>query len=244
LGTRQFQAAALLDFLTHHEAENLFLVGDVIDGWNAGPGWYWSAAQEAVAAELRAWGRRGCRVTLIPGNHDVGEGEAERLLGLKPAAWEVIYRTGEGRRMLVTHGHQFDRTLAAGRFWQGGTAYAMAMRIHEWYGRDCGASEASRSLGAFFRYRVKRVVKYFTDFDDRAIFEAVRARHADGIICGHIHRAEQRLIGPVWYINDGDWVESRTALVEGFDGALHLVRWDQASQGEMGAESIAEGVRS
>lgn len=227
LGTRRCQAEALFDFLVHHEAANLFLVGDIVDGWNRGPGWYWSAAQAAVAAELRDWARRGTRVVLIPGNHDLSAVQAEELLGLTHGEPQLIYRTLEGRRMLVIHGHQFDRRLAAGRWWQGSQAYAMALRINDWYGHDWDKRcERPRSLSAYFRYRLKRAVQYLTDFDDRAVFEAVRERRADGIICGHTHRPEQRLIGPVWYVNDGDWVESRTALVEGWDGSLRLVRWD------------------
>jgi UDP-2,3-diacylglucosamine pyrophosphatase LpxH len=166
------------------------------------------------------------------------------LLGLPFGEPELIYRTGEGRRMLVIHGHQFDNSLAAGRFWQGGQAYAMAQRIHEWYGRDWyERRQRPRSFSAYFRYRLKRAVQYLTDFDDRAIFEAVREHKADGIICGHIHRPEQRLIGPVWYINDGDWVESRTALVENWDGSLQLLRWNPVGyQVEDGI--VAAGVAS
>jgi UDP-2,3-diacylglucosamine pyrophosphatase LpxH len=226
-GTQRFQAEALLDFLLHHEAENLFLVGDIVDGWNRGSAWYWSEAQIAVAEELQAWARRGTRVVLLPGNHDPSAELAEELLGFTFDESEMIYRTGEGRRMLVIHGHQLDRALAAGRIWQGGQAYAVAQRLYDWYGCDWEARRRRpRSLSAFFRYRLKRAVQYLTDFDDRDVFEAVRARKADGIICGHIHRPEQRLIGPVWYINDGDWVESRTALVEKWDGSLQLLRWD------------------
>jgi UDP-2,3-diacylglucosamine pyrophosphatase LpxH len=233
LGTPRCQAAALLDFLHHHEAESLYLVGDIIDGWNWGPGWFWDAAHEAVAAEIRAWARRGTYVALIPGNHDADLELAESLLGLKAAPLEIVYRTIDGRRMLVTHGHQLDRTLAAGRWWQTSPGYAMATRIHQWYGRDWQERvERPRSLSAYLRYRVKRAVEYVTDFDDRDIFEAVRARGMDGIICGHIHRAEQRLIGPIWYINDGDWVESRTALVEGWDGALQLLQWNGSPERE------------
>ena len=227
IGTRRFQAEALLDFLNRHIAENLFLVGDIIDGWNHGPTWYSSAAQDAVVAELRRWVREGTRVELIPGNHDVNPELAEKLLGLRTGEPELLYRTGEGRKMLVIHGHQFDRAMAGGRWWPGGQTYAVAMRINEWYRRDPDiAGPQERILSKFFRYRLRRAVQYFTDFDDRAIVEAVHQRKADGIICGHIHRAEQRLLGPVWYINDGDWVESRTALVEGWDGTLRLLRWD------------------
>ena len=239
LGTARCQAAALLDFLRHHEAERLFLVGDIIDGWNCGPGWHWDEAQEAVAEELRDSSRRGTQIEFIPGNHDVDLELAERLLGLRAGPLELVYRTIDGRRMLVTHGHLLDRALAGNRWWQSSPAYAVATRIHQWYGRDWEErAERPRSLSANFRYRVKRAIEYFTDFDDRDVFEAVRERGLDGIICGHIHRAEQRLIGPIWYMNDGDWVESRTALVEGWDGALQLLRWNPSVEeaAEAGAE--------
>ena len=102
----------------------------------------------------------------------------------------------------------------------------MALRINQWYGREWAQRwEQPRSLSAYLRHRVKGVVQYLTDFDDRAVFERVRGHRADGLICGHTHRAEQRLIGPIWYINDGDWVESCTALVEDHTGALRLLRW-------------------
>jgi UDP-2,3-diacylglucosamine pyrophosphatase LpxH len=231
LGTHRCQAKALFDFLSHHEAENLFLVGDVIDGWNRGPQWFWNDAQTAVVDELRAWERRGTRVTVFPGNHDPNAEATLELLGLSHAEAERLYRTADGRELLVIHGHQFDSKIAAGRWLQGPQAYSVALRLHEWYEHHWNERwERPGSLSAYFRYRVKRAVEYFTDFDDRAIFEAVRARRADGVICGHIHRPEQRLIGPVWYINDGDWVESRTALIEKWDGSLQLLRWDPVGE--------------
>ena len=240
LGTPRCQAAPLLDFLRHHEAASLYLVGDIIDGWNCGPGWYWDAMHEAVAAEIRAWARDGTYVALIPGNHDADLELAENRLGLKAAPHELVYRTLDGRRLLVTHGHQLDHALAAGRWWQTSPGYAMATRIHQWYGRDWEErAERPRSLSAYLRYRVKRAVEYVTDFDDRDIFETVRSRGLDGIICGHIHRAEQRLIGPIWYINDGDWVESRTALIEGWDGALQLLQWNARFEPETRASETS-----
>ena len=226
LGTTRCKASALLDFLLHHEAETLFLLGDIIDGLNCGPGWYWDAAQEAVIAEIQSWARKGTRVTFIPGNHDVDIELAERLLRLEAGPLEMTYKTLDGRRMLVTHGHLLDPALATTRWWQTSSAYAMVMRINQWYVQDWQKRAERRSLSAFFRYRVKRAIEYMIDFDDRDVFEAVRERGLDGMICGHVHRAEQKLIGPFWYINDGDWVGNCTALVEGWDGALQLTRWN------------------
>jgi UDP-2,3-diacylglucosamine pyrophosphatase LpxH len=240
LGTHRCQAEVLLDFLRHHQAQKLYLVGDIVDGWNLGPSWCFSDAQKAVVAEIAAWSKRGTYVEFLPGNHDQGSLElVETLLGLVPRRAELIHRTAEGRRMLVAHGHQFDGAVASGRWLKGNQAYTMAQRIHQWYTHEwTHRCRRPRSMSAYLRHRVKRVIEYLTDFDDRAVFEAVRREHADGLICGHIHRAEQRLIGPIWYINDGDWVENCTALVEDHAGALRLVRW-AALSGELAEVDVS-----
>ena len=236
LGLSLCKAEELLDFLRHHEAENLYLIGDIIDGWKLGPSWCWTPAQSAVVKEIVAWRRRGARVEFLPGNHDELHSDiVEDLFGLAPSRTELIHRTVEGRRMLVIHGHQFDSSLAAGQWWKGNQVYAMALRINQWYGREWAERwHRPRSLSAYLKCRVKRAVEYLTDFDDRALFEAARRHKVDGVICGHTHRPEQRLIGPIWYMNDGDWVDSQTALVEHYDGALRLLRW--GSLGEQPAE--------
>lgn len=213
----------MLDFLRHHQAENLYLVGDIVDSWNAGPSWYWSAAQKAVVQEIAMWRRRGARVEILPGNHD-DVGLVEALFGVMPKRDEYIHRTAEGRRMLVLHGHQFDGSLASARVWKLNQTYSVAQKINHWYDRLQGDPGAG-SFGAYLKYRVKRAVAFFSDFDDRPVLEAARRNRVDGVICGHVHRAEQRLVGPVWYINDGDWVASRTALIEDHHGVLSLLRW-------------------
>ena len=227
LGTDACQAQALLDFLRHHQAEKLYLVGDIVDGWNPGHSWCFDTVQQAVVEEVRAWLGSGTHVEFLPGNHDQARLDlVETLLGLLPHREELIHRTADGRRMLVTHGHQFDGSLTSGSWLRGKQAYTIALRINQWYGHAWAQrSQRPHSLSAYLRHRVKQVVEYLTDFDDRAVFEAVRRHHADGLICGHIHRAEQRLIGPIWYINDGDWVQNCTALVEDYSGALRLLRW-------------------
>jgi UDP-2,3-diacylglucosamine pyrophosphatase LpxH len=231
LGTEACQAPALLEFLRHHQAEKLYLVGDIIDGWNPGRSWCFDAAQKAVVQELRAWGERGTHVEFLPGNHDQASLDlVEEVLGLVPRRAELIHRTADGRRMLVAHGHQFDGSLTSGSWLKGRQAYTVALRIHQWYaGAWTQRSARPHSMSAYLRHRVKQVVEYLTGFDDRAVFEAVRQHRADGLICGHVHRAEQRLIGPIWYINEGDWVQNCTALVEDYSGALRLLRWVSSS---------------
>jgi UDP-2,3-diacylglucosamine pyrophosphatase LpxH len=235
LGTARCKAASLLDFLRHHTADNLFMVGDVIDGWNVGPGWSWDAAQTAVVEELWAWRRRGARMIFMPGNHDEHSTDMiHTLFGTVECREEVIHRTAEGRRMLVTHGHQFDSPRMHDGWWIsliGSVGYSAAMRLNLWYNR--GASHT------MLRRRLKSAVHYLVDFRDEQISHAARHRKVDGVICGHTHKPDHRMIGKdVLYINDGDWVQSETALVEERSGALHLVRWRTRSDVREGEEGL------
>ncbi|MGZ6176196.1 MAG: UDP-2,3-diacylglucosamine diphosphatase [Candidatus Binataceae bacterium] len=132
LGTPRCKAEALYDFLRHHQADNLYLVGDIVDGWVLGPSWYWSEAQTAVVQEVAAWHRRGTRVVFLPGNHDEFSADlVQSFFGPISVLNEVIHRTAEGRRMLVIHGHQFDGSLNPNRWFlrMGHQAYLTAMRV-------------------------------------------------------------------------------------------------------------------
>ena len=242
LGTPRCKAEALYGFLRRHQADTLYLVGDIVDGWVTGPSWYWSPAQAAVVEEMAAWHRRGTRVVFLPGNHDALSTElVQSLFGPIPVLNELIHRTAEGRRMLVIHGHQFDGSLNPNRWMlrMGNQAYLTAMRIDRWYNGD-GAQrrEHKGPLSGYLKERVRRAVEYLTDFSDRAVGEAVHRHKADGVICGHIHRPEQRLIGSIWYINDGDWVTNCTAVAEDRNGVLALLRWDGARGYRTGREPM------
>ena len=83
------------------------------------------------------------------------------------------------------------------------------------------------SLSAWLKHKVKNAVKYIVDFEEAVAAEA-RRRGFDGVVCGHIHKAEIRDIGGIVYMNDGDWVESCTALVEDRDGTFRVIEWARA----------------
>jgi len=248
LGTPRCKAEALYDFLRHHQADNLYLVGDIVDGWMLGPSWYWSPAQTAVIEQIAAWHRRGSRVVFLPGNHDELSADlVQSFFGPIPVLSELIHRTAEGRRMLVIHGHQFDGSLNPNRWFlrMGNQAYLTAMRIDRWYQGEGAPPRARKGpLSRYLKRRVKKAVEYLTDFSDRAVSDAARRHKADGVICGHVHRPEQRLIGPIWYINDGDWVSSCTAVAEDRNGVLALLRWDRARGRRRARDSAAEAALS
>jgi UDP-2,3-diacylglucosamine pyrophosphatase LpxH len=228
LGTPRCKTIALLDFLRGRRAENLFLVGDIIDGWNFGRTWYWDAAQTAVVEEIAAWRRQGARVVFLPGNHDEDKPDLIRALcGPVDVCDELVHRTAQGLRMLVIHGHQLLRQRHPDRWLSvmGGRAYSTALNINLWYNRERRRG-GRPAMSAYLRRRLKHAVHYLVDFDDRPVLETATERKVDGVICGHTHNPGRRMTGPYVYFNDGDWVQSRTALVERADGALTLLQYD------------------
>ncbi len=242
LGTRACKADALLNFLQCHIAENLYLVGDIVDGWTHGRSWYWSRDQEAVVREIADWRHQGARVVFLPGNHDeMNLDLVEFLFGPILTHSEIVHVTADGRRLLVIHGHQFDDSLSSVGWVSrmGGQAYNLALRINAWSIRE--RLNADSGLSAFLKRPVTKAVDYIaaTDSDEGEIVRIVRRQRADGIVCGHTHQPEQRHIGPVLYLNDGDWVESCTALVEDYDGALQLLRWRPGQSPGIDRQTIA-----
>jgi UDP-2,3-diacylglucosamine pyrophosphatase LpxH len=232
LGTPGCQADALLAFLRHVECETLFLVGDIIDGWQLRRQWYWPQAHNDVIQKLLRKARKGTRVILIPGNHDEF---ARKYLGHNFGGVDVlqdhIHETADGRRLWVTHGDLFDGVIQCAKWlaYVGDWFYELILR----WNSQLNSMRARLglpywSLSRYLKLKVKRAVSYVSDFESAVAREA-RARGVQGVVCGHIHHAEMRTIDGVLYCNDGDWVESLTALVEHPDGRLEIIDWAQLS---------------
>jgi UDP-2,3-diacylglucosamine pyrophosphatase LpxH len=164
----------------------------------------------------------------VPGNHDEWLRDYTLLqFGGVEVANEAIHVTADGRRLLVIHGDMFDAVVRHARWLAllGDGAYTAALWLNHHFNvlrRRLGYQYWS--LSAYLKHRVKNAMQYIGSFADAIVDEAIR-RGVDGVVCGHIHYAEIRDINGVLYCNDGDWVESCTALVEHFDGTLELVNW-------------------
>jgi UDP-2,3-diacylglucosamine pyrophosphatase LpxH len=230
LGTPGCQAGALLDFLRHVECETLFLVGDIVDGWQLRRSWYWPQAHNDVVQKLLRKARKGTRVIFVPGNHDeFARRYAPHNFGGIEVVEEWIHETADGRRLWVTHGDLFDGVIQCARWLAlvGDNLYTLTLRLN----RSLNSARARLglpywSLSKYLKRRVKRAVSYVGDFE-RALAREARARGLHGVVCGHIHHAELRDIDGTLYANDGDWVESLTALVEHADGRLEIIDWAQ-----------------
>jgi UDP-2,3-diacylglucosamine pyrophosphatase LpxH len=228
LGTRGCKAEFLLDFLKHNESDYLYLVGDIIDCWRLRRAWYWQQAHNDVVQKLLRKARKGARVIYVPGNHDEPLRDyTDMQFGGVMVVEEAIHVTFDGRRLLVLHGDKFDGIVKYARWLAilGDRAYNLILELNHWYNlarRYLGYPYWS--LSAYLKGRVKDALRYIEDFEV-AIAEEARRRGVDGVVCGHIHKAEIRQFGPVLYCNDGDWVESCTALVEHADGRLEILDW-------------------
>ena len=235
LGTRGCRSDFLADFLGRLDCEHLYLVGDIIDGWRLRKSWYWDAGSDEVLRLILGHARAGVHVTYIPGNHD----EMFRTwlpMGLEVAGIRLlrdsVHTTADGRRLLVMHGDEFDSVVRYAKFIAllGDWAYTTALIVNRWF------NSARRrfgypywSLSAWLKRQVKGAVKAIDRFEVALAGEA-RRRGLDGVVCGHIHHAEMREVGGVLYLNDGDWVESCTALVEHADGRLELLDWAEMNR--------------
>ncbi|ODU69119.1 MAG: UDP-2,3-diacylglucosamine hydrolase [Lautropia sp. SCN 66-9] len=233
LGTPGCKAEYLLDFLRCNESDVLYLVGDIVDGWQLRKGWYWNRLHNDVVQKLLRKARKGTRVIFIPGNHDEF---ARQFIGLAfgdiAVHDETIHRLADGRRLLVTHGDRFDAVIQRARWlaFVGDSLYTFALRLNHWFNRlRSRLGLGYWSLSQYLKHRVKNAVAFIGDYE-RALATEARRRGLDGVVCGHIHKAEIRDIDGVLYCNDGDWVESLSALVETQQGELRLVFWDRLTR--------------
>ena len=230
LGTPGCQAEALLDFLKSHSSDYLYLVGDIIDGWHLRRKWYWPQQHNDVVQKLLRRARKGCKVIYVPGNHDefARDFVAHHFGGIEVTE-EAHHTLADGRKLLVIHGDYFDAIVQYAKWIAlvGDLLYEFTLKMNRHLNR-IRAKLGLRywSMSAFLKHKVKSAVAFIADFE-RAVANEAKRRGFQGVVCGHIHHAEIKQIGGVLYCNDGDWVESRTALVEHIDGTLEIVFWDQ-----------------
>tara|TARA_R110001599_G_scaffold171353_1_gene362317 strand:+ start:336784 stop:337656 length:873 start_codon:yes stop_codon:yes gene_type:complete len=230
LGTPGCQAQRLLEFLRKTESETLYLVGDIIDGWQLKRRWYWEQAHNDVVQIVLKKAKKGTEVIFVPGNHDEAIRQYIDLdFGGIRVRDELVHTTAAGKRMLVLHGDRFDGVIACAKWlaYVGDNLYTVTLKCNHWLNRwRARAGLPYWSLSQYLKLKVKNAVSYISSFENALAAEAKR-RGLDGVICGHIHKPEIRDIDGIQYCNDGDWVESLSALVEDHTGALRLVDWQE-----------------
>lgn len=230
LGSRGCSAEYLLSFLHSVECETLYLVGDIVDLWSLKRSFFWPQSHSNVLRTILGKAKRGVRVVYIPGNHDAEFREYAGLnFGRVEVRREALHETAAGKKFWIVHGDDFDNVIKASPLltYVGHHAYEFVLWLNRHVNRIrrlCGFPYWS--VAAFLKHKMKDAVKYIANYE-RALSTEARRRGVDGVICGHIHRAEIRQFEDVLYCNDGDWVESCTTLVEDHNGRLSLLRWTE-----------------
>jgi len=228
LGSSGCQATYLLDFLRHNDSEYLYLVGDIIDGWQLKKGWYWPQAHNDVVQKVLRKARKGTQVIYIPGNHDEGARQfCDLAFGDIQVRGEAFHTTLSGKRLWIVHGDLFDGVIQHAKWlaYLGDTLYTLILVLNRWFNRIRNRLGFQYwSLSQYLKHQVKNAVNFISSFETVMTDEA-RRRGCDGVVCGHIHKAEIRDIDGVLYCNDGDWVESLSALVETMEGELKVIYW-------------------
>lgn len=242
LGFKECKAEFLLNFFQQNPCEELYVIGDLIDFWSLRKGGYWPQSHGDVLKTLVAKAQAGVRVWYIPGNHDEVVRDYWGLsVGGVHIVPEAVHTTADGRRFLVMHGDECDSAVRCGGpvlNYLGDWAYDLLLFANRWYNRWRRRwNHPYWSLANFLKERIGRAAAYIARFEAAAAREAAR-RELDGVICGHIHHAALRDFNGVLYCNDGDWVESCTALAERPDGALEILYWNSTQAVVIAAEPL------
>ena len=228
LGTPGCQAERLLDFLRYNDCDCLYLVGDIIDGWQLKRRWYWTQAHNDVVQKVLHKVRKGTRVIYIAGNHDE---VARQFIGLAFGGIDIrdeaVHTMADGRKFLIIHGDLYDAVVLYAKWLAviGDHLYAFILKLNRWFNHiRAKLGFGYWSLSQYLKHKTKNAVNFMTKFEEAVAREA-RQRGFQGVVCGHIHKPQIKNINGITYCNDGDWVESLSALVETYQGELKIIEW-------------------
>lgn len=228
LGTKGSKADLLCDFLKYNDCENLYLVGDIVDGWQMKKRAYWPQAHVNVIRRVLTRAKRGANVVYVTGNHDEFLRRYSGMsFGNVHLVDEHVHVSPNGDKYWVIHGDAFDGVVCNQRWLAmlGDWAYETLLKVNVLLNRARSLLGMDYwSLSAYLKYKVKQAVTFIGDYE-KTLARECRKRGYQGVICGHIHHPEVSMIEDIRYGNSGDWVESCSALVEHADGTLEVVRW-------------------
>lgn len=232
LGYKDCKADYLIDFLNKNQAKTIYLIGDIVDIWSLKKHFYWPESHNKVLHKLIALSQNGTEIIYIPGNHD------EDLKSYWGGQFNNIkvrqryqHTTQTGKKLLLLHGDDFDGEVCLSRFYAklGDTLYDFLLFLNRHFNRFRRRFGYHYwSLAAHIKAKVPKAQEAIARYKKAAIKE-VKKLGFDGIVCGHIHHPEIAEIDGLLYCNDGDWIESCTAMVETLSGDLKLVHWSDLS---------------
>ena len=247
LGNKDCKAEFLLEFLHSISVDTLYLVGDIVDMWQMEKQFRWPDTHNQVMHKLMQMSNSGTRVVYLPGNHDAPiQKYSGMAFGEIAIERELVHTTANGKRYLVLHGDQFDADVTLGKFhaWIGDKGYDLLLFLNRWYNRfRAWRNNHYWSLAGYIKKHIKGANKAIERY------RAAGCRHAaerglDGIICGHIHHPESLMVNGIHYINDGDWIENCSALVEDNSGELSLIHFNEYLKHSGNVSVLADFIKT
>lgn len=228
LGSKHCNSNALLEFLSTIETERLYLVGDIVDVWRLKKKWYWPKIHNQILRKILKISEK-TEVIYVTGNHDeIFRSFPNIRIGKIAVENRYVHVGVDGKRYLVVHGDLFDNLMRTktGRFIMhlGDFAYDSLIYINKSVNMMRRLLRMQPwSLAKYLKHKAKLAANYIGEFEKEMSLYCKRKGY-DGIICGHIHHAEITQYDDVVYMNDGDWCESCTALVENYDGTWEILK--------------------
>ena len=230
LGTKGSKSKEIARFLKQFHCDNLILNGDIIDGWQLKKSGSWKRKHTRFFNRvLKMMESQSTNVYYLRGNHD---DFLDQILPLQIGRLQILadmtYES-KGKTYFITHGDVFDSITTNLRWiaYLGDVGYTFLLwlnRVVNYYRYKKGLPYFS--LSQFVKGKVKQAVSYVDDYETE-LAKMAKAKGCDGIICGHIHKAENRMIDGIHYLNSGDWVETMSALAEDHEGNWELIYFNQ-----------------
>jgi UDP-2,3-diacylglucosamine pyrophosphatase LpxH len=231
LGADACKADKLCAFLKQNNCDNLYLVGDIIDGWKLERKWNWPQEHSNVIRRILTKAKRDTKIFYVIGNHDefLRSWLSENVsIGEIHFSNHYDYTDLKGRKWLITHGDQFDQVVRHWKFISilGDMAYNFLLSCNNilYYIRSFFGFNYW-SLSKYIKNKTKQAINFIYKFEENLANYAEKKKY-HGIICGHIHTPAIKKIGNIIYMNDGDWVETCSAIVETIDGKFQLLLLD------------------
>lgn len=232
LGTKGCQADVLNDFLKNHSCETLYLVGDILDFWKLKSGkWHWPQSHTNVIRKILGKAKNGTEVIYILGNHDetfrIWASDYDLKFGNVKILNEIVHIGVDGKKYYVTHGDVFDGITRMNRwiYLLGDKSYDFALWFNKWFNKiRTRLGFPYWSLSKWLKHNVKKALTFLVEYE-KSIVKYCKKKGYDGIISGHIHTPQIKTIDGIIYMNDGDFVENCSALVETMEGEFKIIYW-------------------
>lgn len=230
LGTADSKSREVVQILKSIKCDRIYLNGDIIDGWALKRGSKWRKSHtKVIRVLLKKMEKEGCELIYLRGNHD---DFLERILPVDIGSIKVVkecyHEAVNGDRYLVIHGDGFD-SVSTNHKWLanlGAVGYDFLLDVNRFYNKyRAWRGKDYFSLSKVVKAKVKSAVSFVDSYEEK-LQGLAKAKHCQGIICGHIHTPADKRVGDIHYLNSGDWVETLSCILEHKDGKMEVVMYE------------------